>query len=103
MLSYLLEPEDDNISTFLIVPFGKIVISNTALSLYYDWKKAVDAIDEAKEMIKAEHDEEMKSFLKAEMTENEAKLPEYEERMKVLLVPWYPIVILQTLALRSCF
>ena len=33
----------------------------------------------------------MKAFLKAEMEENEAKLPEYEERMKVLLLPRDPM------------
>ena len=59
--------------------------------LYYDWKKAVDAIAEAKEMIKSEHDDEMKAFLKAEMEANEAKLPEYEERMKILLLPRDPM------------
>ena len=61
------------------------------VNLYYEWKKAVDAIEEAKEMIHSESDEEMKSFLKAEMEENEAKLPEYEERMKVLLLPRDPM------------
>ena len=61
------------------------------VNLYYDWKNAVDAIEEAKEMIRNEHDEEMKSFLKAEMAENEAKLPGYEERMKVLLLPRDPM------------
>ena len=61
------------------------------VNLYYDWKKAVDALEEAKEMIHNEHDEEMKNFLKAEMAENEAKLPEYEERMKVLLLPRDPM------------
>ena len=61
------------------------------VNLYYDWKNAVDAIEEAKEMIHNEHDEEMKSFLKAEMAENEAKLPGYEERMKVLLLPRDPM------------
>ena len=61
------------------------------VELYYAWKKAVDAIEEAKEMIHAESDEEMKSFLKAEMAENEAKLPEYEERMKILLLPRDPM------------
>ena len=61
------------------------------VELYYAWKKATDAIEEAKEMIHAESDEEMKSFLKAEMAENEAKLPEYEERMKVLLLPRDPM------------
>ena len=42
-------------------------------------------------MIHEEKDEEMKAFLKAEMEENEAKLPEYEERMKVLLLPRDPM------------
>ena len=61
------------------------------VNLYYDWKKATDAITEAKELIHEEKDEEMKSFLKAEMEENEAKLPAYEERMKVLLLPRDPM------------
>ena len=61
------------------------------VNLYYEWKKATDAIAEAKEMIHSEADEEMKAFLKAEMAENEAKLPGYEERMKVLLLPRDPM------------
>jgi len=61
------------------------------VELYYAWKKATDAIAEAKQMIHEEKDEEMKNFLKAEMEENEAKLPEYEERMKVLLLPRDPM------------
>ena len=61
------------------------------VELYYAWKKATDSIEEAKQMIHEEKDEEMKSFLKAEMEENEAKLPEYEERMKVLLLPRDPM------------
>ena len=61
------------------------------VELYYAWKKATDAIEEAKQMIFEEKDEEMKSFLKMEMEENEANLPEYEERMKVLLLPRDPM------------
>ena len=61
------------------------------VNLYCEWKKAVDAIEEAKQLIHAEKDEEMKAFLKAEMEENEAKLPKYEERMKVLLLPRDPM------------
>ena len=61
------------------------------VELYYLWKKAVDSIEEAKELIHSESDEEMKSFLKAEMEENEKKIPEYEERMKVLLLPRDPM------------
>ena len=61
------------------------------VELYYAWKKATDAIEEAKQLIHEEKDEEMKAFLKAEMEENEAKLPEFEERMKVLLLPRDPM------------
>lgn len=61
------------------------------VELYYKWKKATDAIEEAKMMIRDEKDEEMKAFLRAEMEENEAKIPEYEERMKVLLLPRDPM------------
>ena len=61
------------------------------VELYYAWKNAVDAIEEAKEMIHQESDDEMKSFLKAEMEENEAKIPVFEERMKVLLLPRDPM------------
>lgn len=61
------------------------------VELYHEWKKATDAIKEAKELIYAEKDEEMKAFLKAEMEENEAKIPEFEEQMKVLLLPRDPM------------
>ena len=61
------------------------------VELYYAWKQAVDSIEEAKQLIFEEKDEEMKKFLKAEMEENEAKLPEYEERMKILLLPRDPM------------
>lgn len=61
------------------------------VELYHQWKKATDAIEEAKMMIREEKDEEMKIFLKAEMEEYEAKIPGYEEKMKVLLLPKDPM------------
>lgn len=61
------------------------------VELYHQWKAATDAIEEAKQMIWEEKDEEMKSFLKAEMEENEAKIPAIVERMKVLLLPRDPM------------
>lgn len=61
------------------------------VELYHAWKKASDAIKDVKEMIREEKDEEMKSFLKAEMEENEVKIPLYEEQMKVLLLPKDPM------------
>ena len=61
------------------------------VELYYAWKKAVDAINDAKEMIKSESDEDMKAFLKSDIEENEAKIAEYEEKMKILLLPRDPM------------
>lgn len=61
------------------------------VELYHEWKKATDSIEEAKELIRAEKDEEMRAFLKSEMEENEAKIPQFEEKMKVLLLPKDPM------------
>lgn len=61
------------------------------VELYHEWRKTADAIKEAKELIWEEKDEEMKAFLKSEMDENEAKLPDFEEKMKVLLLPRDPM------------
>lgn len=61
------------------------------VELYYEWKKTVDSIEEAIEMLHAESDDEMKSFLKAEIEANEAKIPDFEEKMKILLLPRDPM------------
>ena len=61
------------------------------VNLYYEWKKATDAIADAKEMLHSEHDEEMKALIKAEIEENEAKIPQFEEQMKILLLPRAPM------------
>jgi len=63
----------------------------TTVELFHSWQKATAAVKEAKELIWAEKDDEMKEFLKAEMEENEAKIPEIEEKMKVLLLPRDPM------------
>ena len=61
------------------------------VNLYYEWKKTTEAIEDAKQMLHDEKDEEMRAVLKAEMEENEAKLPVFEEKMKVLLLPRDPM------------
>lgn len=61
------------------------------VELYYAWQKATEAVKDAKEIMHEESDEEMKSFMKAEIEENEAKIAEYEEKMKVLLLPRDPM------------
>ena len=52
------------------------------VELYYAWLKATKTIEDDKELLQGEKDEEMRSMLKADIEENESKLPEYEERMK---------------------
>ncbi len=61
------------------------------VNIYHEWQQVTQAIEDAKEMIHSETDEEMRAFLKAEMEENEAKIPVIEERMKVLLLPRDPM------------
>jgi peptide chain release factor 1 len=58
---------------------------------YHAWKANTDAINEAKELLKSETDEEMKKFLYAEIEENAAKNVKLEEKMKVLLLPRDPM------------
>lgn len=61
------------------------------VALYHEWQNVTKSIEDAKEMIHSESDEEMREFLKAEMEENEAKIPVIEEKMKVLLLPRDPM------------
>ncbi|MBO5948173.1 peptide chain release factor 1 [bacterium] len=61
------------------------------VNTYQAWKSATDAITEAKELLKSENDEEMKSFLKAEIEQNEEIITQAEEKMKVLLLPKDPM------------
>lgn len=61
------------------------------VNLYYEWKKATDAIADAKEMLYSESDDEMKALIKAEIEENESKIPSFEEQMKILLLPRDPM------------
>ena len=61
------------------------------VNLYYEWKKTTEAIEDAKQMLHEEKDEDMRNFLRSEMEENEAKLPVFEEKMKVLLLPRDPM------------
>ena len=61
------------------------------VELYYEWKKATDAIEDDKQLLQEEKDEDMREMLKADIEENESKLPEYEEKMKRLLLPKDPM------------
>ena len=61
------------------------------VEVYHQWKDNMDAIEDAKELLKSESDPEMKQFLHGEIDANEAKNLELEERMKVLLLPRDPM------------
>lgn len=58
---------------------------------YTAYKEAQDAIKEAKELLFGEKDQSMKDFLQNEIATNEEKIPAYEERLKVLLLPKDPM------------
>jgi len=61
------------------------------VAIYNAYKKSRDAITEAKELLHGEKDPSMKEFLNNEISSNEAKILEYEEKMKVLLLPKDPM------------
>ncbi len=61
------------------------------VDIYYKYKAAVEAIDEARQMIHTEKDASMREFLNTEIQENEAKIEQYEQRLKVLLLPRDPM------------
>lgn len=61
------------------------------VNLYNQFKEADEAIKDANELLKGETDETMREFLKSEIELNEKKIEEYEEKMKVLLLPRDPM------------
>ncbi len=61
------------------------------VEVYHAWKKADEAISEATELLKGESDSSMREFLNLEIEQNEQKVEELEERMKILLLPRDPM------------
>ncbi len=61
------------------------------VDIYYKYKSAKEAIDEARQMLHSEKDSSMREFLNGEITDNEAKIEQYEQRLKVLLLPRDPM------------
>ncbi len=61
------------------------------VEVYHNWKDSEQAISDAEELLKDETDETMREFLKNEITANENKMAELEERMRVLLLPRDPM------------
>ena len=61
-----------------------------AVNLYKEYKLVNDALTENKEMLSEEKDEEMREMLKDEIKEQEIKIPEMEEILKIELLPKDP-------------
>ncbi|MBB5174092.1 peptide chain release factor 1 [Texcoconibacillus texcoconensis] len=57
---------------------------------FREYKQVKQQLDEAKEMLQDQLDNEMQEMVKMEISEAEEKIPELEERLKVLLVPKDP-------------
>jgi len=58
-----------------------------AVLLYREYKELNNSLDDNKEMLKDEKDEEMRDLLKEEIKETENKIPEFEEKLKISLLP----------------
>ncbi len=61
-----------------------------AVTLYKEYKQANESLEESKQMLGEEKDEEMRDLLKMEISEIEEKIPEYEEKLKMALLPKDP-------------
>ena len=57
---------------------------------YFTYKKIVEGISEAKEILKTETDKEMKDMAKEELDMLEPQLPELEETIRIQLLPKDP-------------
>jgi len=61
-----------------------------AVNLYKEYKKVNEALIDNKEMLHDEKDEEMREMLKEEIKEQELKIPQMEEELKIELLPKDP-------------
>jgi len=57
---------------------------------YFEYKNLVGNIQNAKEILKAEKDDEMREMAKMELDELEPKLSPLEEEVRILLIPQDP-------------
>lgn len=58
---------------------------------YKEYKKIKGDLEGAKEILANEKDEEMREMAKEEISEYEGQIPEYEDRLKILLLPKDPL------------
>ncbi len=64
---------------------------STLMELYDEYKKVLSGIEDAKMMITAEDDPEMKEMAREELKELEEKQPKLEEQIKLKLIPPDPL------------
>ena len=57
---------------------------------YFEYKKLIDGINEARDILKNEKDKEMRDMAKEELELLEARQPELEEEIRILLLPKNP-------------
>lgn len=57
---------------------------------FNEYRKIKNELEDSKELIEAENDDEMKELLKTEIEELEAKISEYEEKLLIMLLPKDP-------------
>jgi len=58
---------------------------------YKEYKQVKSDVEEAKEILKNEKDEDMREMAKEELSDKESEIPVWEERLKLLLLPKDPI------------
>ena len=58
---------------------------------YKEYKKIKGDLEGAKDILANEKDEEMREMAKEEISEYEGQIPEYEDRLKILLLPKDPL------------
>lgn len=58
---------------------------------YKEYREIKKNIEEAKDILKNEKDDDLREMAKEELSEGESRLPEMEERIKVLLLPKDPL------------
>ena len=60
------------------------------VSLYQEYKKVNEDLEEVKELLKTESDEEMKEMAKMEVHELEERIPGLEDKLQLALLPKDP-------------
>ena len=60
------------------------------LNVTHEYKKMVQDIEDAKELLSSENDEELRAMAREEIDTNQEELPKLEEKIKLLLIPEDP-------------